>query len=106
MARGERPTEPQAAESFDYQLNNPIWEGLFKNTPGRMAVSQLKGPDVYYRPGHIFGTPSMKPSHIAHEALHNLGKIDEQIQIAWGLSTTGGTDNISQMLRDKHCVRD
>jgi hypothetical protein len=105
--RGERPSEPAAARSYDFVANSPIWQGLFKNESGRLAVSQLGGPEVYYRPGGIFSTQSVKPSRVAHEALHNLGKTDEEIQRAWGLPTSGqGTDNISQMLKDKKCVKD
>lgn len=51
-------------------------------------------------------TKSVNPSTILHEALHNLGKSDGQIQDAWKLPKDQGTDNITKKLIDSGCVKD
>jgi hypothetical protein len=104
---GPRPTEPQAAAAYDYMMNAPV-SASFRDSGGSTvwALAQLGGHDVYYRPGGPFSTQSVQPGRILHEALHNLGKTDEDIQGAWGLPTGGSTNNITQSLIQAGCVRD
>ena len=65
----------------------------------------MTGPPAYYRPGGLISSPSVSPGNIAHEALHNLGRTDGQLQISFfGKEDPYDTTNITQALKDNGCV--
>jgi hypothetical protein len=101
---GPRPAGGQAATSYDKVMAAPVSD-RFARDSGLKAVSQLNGPNAYFRAGSVFGTSSVSEGTILHETLHNLGKTDGEIQDAWGLASSGGTSNITDELKEKGCVK-
>jgi hypothetical protein len=86
--------------------NGPI-SNLFNN-PNEHAVSVLGGDTVYFNPSYILHmySASAGAGMVTHEALHNLGLNDGQIEDALGISGTAnckvGSVCITQKL-DKDC---
>jgi hypothetical protein len=85
--------------------NAPI-SNLFK-PPGTLITeseAQLGGNIVYFRPSYVLSlSPFTGAGLLAHEALHNLGLTDNDVEAALGLTSSdcgGGTDCISQRLQE------
>lgn len=90
---------------WDAEYATPIKQE-FKANAGLGAMSQLNGPNVYYRPGGLFSTAGYSVVNIYHETLHNMGANDAQIQKAWGLPIDqNDTKNISDLLIKLKCVK-
>jgi hypothetical protein len=85
-------------------LSAPI-SNLFGNVTGSVieAVAVLGGSSVYFRPSFLIANSPLANALLTHEALHNLGLNDAQVESALGLSSAqcaGGSDCISVKLQN------
>jgi hypothetical protein len=98
-------TQREAGAYFDSTRPNlSISEG-FRN-PGLHAVAQLNGSDVYYRKGGFWFFPnlSINSGTLGHEALHNIGMVDSQVQSLFGVALNpNDTSNITKALEEHDC---
>jgi RHS repeat-associated protein len=77
----------------------------FKN-PDLMAMAQILGQNVYFKPGGLFSAGGLTPGTIFHEALHNLtGKSDSRLAQQLGLpSGHQESQYISPELAKHNCI--
>jgi hypothetical protein len=90
---------PQAASAVAQYGSETIGQ-YFAQNPSTVAEAQLNGNTIYINPALVNPNSYFQNLGVVlHEILHNVtGLTDNAIQSAFGLSTSGVSDNITQKL--------